>query len=90
MPGSKDFTIKLEDKGGDKATVAKASAEKDVEQDDNLWIFFWMAFGSGLLAVVMPCVFPMIPMTVSFFMHLRHHRPLSGRLRRADGGALPV
>ena len=69
VPGSKDFTIKLEDKGGDKATVAKASAEKDVEQDDNLWIFFWMAFGSGLLAVVMPCVFPMIPMTVSFFMH---------------------
>ena len=30
---------------------------------------FWVAFGSGLLAVVMPCVFPMIPMTVSFFMH---------------------
>ena len=32
-------------------------------------MFFWLAFGSGLLAVVMPCVFPMIPMTVSFFMH---------------------
>ncbi|MDR0544454.1 MAG: thioredoxin family protein [Odoribacteraceae bacterium] len=37
--------------------------------DDNLWVFFWLAFGSGLLAVIMPCVFPMIPMTVSFFMH---------------------
>ena len=36
---------------------------------DNLWIFFWLAFGSGLLAVIMPCVLPMIPMTVSFFMH---------------------
>ena len=69
VPGSKDFTIKLEDKGGAKATVAEASAEKDAEQDDNLWIFFWVAFGSGLLAVVMPCVFPMIAMTVSFFMH---------------------
>ena len=68
VPGTKDFTIKLEDKDA-KATVAAATEEKSAEEDDSLWIFFWVAFGSGLLAVVMPCVFPMIPMTVSFFMH---------------------
>jgi len=33
-----------------------------------LWFFFF-AFLGGLLAIITPCVFPMIPMTVSFFMH---------------------
>src|SRR5690606_23342734 len=34
---------------------------------DNLWSFFILAFGSGLAALLTPCVFPMIPLTVSFF-----------------------
>ena len=42
---------------------------KEESTDDSLWLFFWMAFIGGLAAVIMPCVFPMIPMTVSFFMH---------------------
>lgn len=33
-----------------------------------LWSFFILAFLGGLVAIVTPCVFPMIPMTVSFFM----------------------
>jgi thiol:disulfide interchange protein len=32
-----------------------------------LW-FFLIAFVGGLLAILTPCVFPMIPMTISFFM----------------------
>jgi len=32
-----------------------------------LWAWFWLAFGSGLLALLTPCVYPMVPMTVSFF-----------------------
>ncbi|RFC54498.1 thiol:disulfide interchange protein [Brumimicrobium aurantiacum] len=35
--------------------------------DRSLWWIFAVAFGSGLVALVTPCVFPMIPMTVSFF-----------------------
>ncbi len=31
-----------------------------------LWMFFLIAFGAGLIAILTPCVFPMIPMTVSF------------------------
>jgi len=34
-----------------------------------LWALFIMAFVAGLIAILTPCVFPMIPMTVSFFMH---------------------
>jgi thiol:disulfide interchange protein DsbD len=37
--------------------------------DETLFWFFLVAFGGGLLAIFTPCVFPMIPMTVSFFMH---------------------
>jgi thiol:disulfide interchange protein len=33
-----------------------------------LWLFFLLAFGAGLVAIITPCVFPMIPMTVSYFM----------------------
>ena len=33
-----------------------------------LWLFFIIAFGAGLIAILTPCVFPMIPMTVSYFL----------------------
>lgn len=50
-------------------TIVKADADsKPVEKDKSSnWIIFLLAFGSGLVALVTPCVFPMIPMTVSFF-----------------------
>jgi thiol:disulfide interchange protein DsbD len=31
--------------------------------------FFFIAILAGLAAIITPCVFPMIPMTVTFFMH---------------------
>lgn len=34
----------------------------------SLWGFFILSFLGGLAAILTPCVFPMIPMTVSFFM----------------------
>ncbi len=34
-----------------------------------LWALFIAALLAGLAAILTPCVFPMIPMTVSFFMH---------------------
>ncbi|MFO7669300.1 MAG: thioredoxin family protein [Bacteroidales bacterium] len=51
--------------GAAPATVAGVPA---LEDKNSLWGFFWLAFGLGLLALLTPCVFPMIPMTVSFFM----------------------
>ena len=30
---------------------------------------FFIALGSGIITMFTPCVFPMIPMTVNFFMH---------------------
>ena len=31
------------------------------------WSIFWTAFVAGLLVLITPCVFPMIPLTISFF-----------------------
>lgn len=50
-------------------SVGRDLTDQEKTKDDSLWMFFWLAFIGGLAAVVMPCVFPMIPMTVSFFMH---------------------
>jgi thiol:disulfide interchange protein DsbD len=35
--------------------------------DEGVWSIFIIAFLSGFIALLTPCVFPMIPMTVSFF-----------------------
>lgn len=64
------FEIKVGEPAAAKENVLATSAsEQEAQKDDSLWLFFWGAFVAGLAAVVMPCVFPMIPMTVSFFMH---------------------
>ncbi|MDQ3221314.1 MAG: thioredoxin family protein, partial [Acidobacteriota bacterium] len=33
----------------------------------DLWAFLWLAAGLGALSLLTPCVFPMIPITVSYF-----------------------
>lgn len=38
------------------------------EEKDGWGMVFLLAFIAGLLTLITPCVFPMIPMTVSFFM----------------------
>ena len=40
----------------------------------SLWWFLIFSFGAGILAILTPCVFPMIPMTVSFFMNSNKSR----------------
>ncbi|MDR0799363.1 MAG: thioredoxin family protein [Dysgonamonadaceae bacterium] len=38
------------------------------ENSSSLWLIFWMCFGGGFIALLTPCVWPIIPMTVSFFL----------------------
>ena len=50
-----------------KSPVATCGKEvADNEEDSILWTFV-LGFAGGLLALLTPCVFPMIPLTVSFF-----------------------
>ena len=39
----------------------------DIRQKQGLWAFMLVAFLAGLAALLTPCVFPMIPMTVTYF-----------------------
>ncbi|KAF2509448.1 DUF255 domain-containing protein [Flavobacterium zhairuonense] len=41
--------------------------KKNKAELDSLWTIFILSFFSGFAALLTPCVFPMIPMTVSFF-----------------------
>ena len=52
------------EKDNPKTTVNSPEPPKESK---SLWVIFFLAFGSGFIALIMPCVFPMIPMTVSFF-----------------------
>ncbi|MBQ0152574.1 MAG: thioredoxin family protein [Chryseobacterium sp.] len=38
-----------------------------VEASENYWTYLLLGFLGGLIALLTPCVFPMIPLTVSFF-----------------------
>ena len=56
--------------GGEKATITEdktTNSDPSSEEKKGLWTIFLLAFGGGLLALLTPCVFPMIPMTVGFF-----------------------
>ena len=48
-------------------TYKKSTPSSTEESDETLFIFFFMALFAGLAALLTPCVFPMIPMTVAFF-----------------------
>jgi thiol:disulfide interchange protein DsbD len=41
---------------------------KEKEKTDSMLMIFLISLGAGLLTLVTPCVFPMVPMTISFFM----------------------
>ena len=65
-------------KTADTAAIAKVDTTKNIQAVEKskpadtgktpLWLFFIIAFGAGLIAILTPCVFPMIPMTVSYFL----------------------
>ncbi len=43
-------------------------------KNSSLWSIFFLSFLGGLLALLTPCVWPMIPMTVSFFLKTTKNR----------------
>ena len=47
----------------------KTESQKEIDQKKNEGVlsFLWFAMSAGALALMTPCVFPMVPITVSFF-----------------------
>ena len=56
------------------ASSAAAGQTGGVDRGGSLWAFVWLAMTMGALSLLTPCVFPMVPITVSFFT------------KRAEGG----
>ena len=66
VTGSNDFEIKLGD--ATQAESAKIEETASVKSGGSMWGYILSAIGWALIALLTPCVFPMIPMTVSFFL----------------------
>jgi thiol:disulfide interchange protein DsbD len=65
--GGKESTssLKIEGLSIDQPIAACGDSEK--KSDDGLMKIFLLGFLGGLFALLTPCVFPMVPLTVSFF-----------------------
>jgi thiol:disulfide interchange protein len=70
-PTEVDLVFNLPIKGATSASVdieeANVANSSSKDSKKGLWGIFFIAFLSGFAALLTPCVFPMIPMTVSFF-----------------------
>jgi len=67
-----DETLSLQPEESEEATgseqaITNADSDLDVLRSGGLWAFLLLAAGAGLAALLTPCVFPMIPLTVSYF-----------------------
>ena len=79
-PDEFDATVQVEGKG----TSASSSA-----QGGSLWSLILEAILWGFLMLLTPCVFPMVPMTVSFFIK-QSGTPAAGRFKAAMYGLFIV
>ena len=52
----------------EKSESGTASSGAESARGQTLWLFVLISALAGFAAILTPCVFPMIPMTVSFFM----------------------
>jgi thiol:disulfide interchange protein DsbD len=48
-------------------SLTNDNLSEDIKKASSFWNIFGLGFIGGLLALLTPCVFPMIPLTVSFF-----------------------
>lgn len=59
------------------AVTETISAEEPATKEGkggSIWFIFLTSFGVGLITLLTPCVFPMIPMTINFFMNSGENR----------------
>ena len=64
-----------------KPIVKELQAFNDTQTDNSLWYIFFAGLLGGFLALLTPCVWPIIPMTVSFF--LKRNKDRSKAIREA-------
>ena len=60
-------TVAKESPVVDEVTAEQPKVEETKEEADSLWTIFFLACAAGFTALLTPCVFPLLPMTVSYF-----------------------
>ena len=71
--------------------VATVAAEEVADEKSNsIWMIFILGFGGGFLALLTPCVWPIIPMTVSFFLKRSKERKQAIREALIYGASIVV
>ncbi len=58
--------------------IALNNPWSNIKVKHSLWWFFWISFLLGLAALLTPCVFPMVPMTIAFF--IKEEDKIKGRI----------
>lgn len=90
MPEDWDFEIGGAAAGGEGAVLAPArGGAAAADTDGSLWALIIEAILWGLASLLTPCVFPMVPMTVSFFLKGSENKT-RGRFRAAMYGLFIV
>jgi|ERR1700757_1695369 len=74
-------TVKAQASTEVKTSVAETKTPEKSETKTPWWLIFLKGIGFGLAALITPCVFPMIPMNVSFF--LKRNKKRSGAIKEA-------
>ena len=63
-PEALEFTFNID---GINEDLISSTSDTNESSSKSMWALFFIAFLSGFAALLTPCVFPMIPLTVSFF-----------------------
>jgi len=102
-PLSQESIANTENSFLQQSNIAEASEEKDKavsqekitgepkkEKRKSLWTLFILSFFAGFAALLTPCVFPMIPMTVSFFTKQSKNRAVGIRNAILYGASIVI
>jgi thiol:disulfide interchange protein DsbD len=65
-----------------KQVTTKSQTEIDTKKKEGVLSFIWFAMSAGALALLTPCVFPMVPITVSFFTKRAEKEKAKGKAFR--------
>ena len=67
--------------GDSQNSLSSPNSPNAPNSPNSLWAFIWLAITLGALSLLTPCVFPMIPITVSYFTnHSAGHRSKAVKL----------
>jgi len=87
-----DSEMDVFEEGGasQEAGLMSATTDYDSYRSNGFWPFIFLAIGAGLASLLTPCVFPMIPLTVSYFTKHGHDRATAVKMSLVYGASIVV